>query len=248
MFILITLWILLSPTQIKELNHFHDSFIVWNVGQGQWATLNTLTTCYHFDLGGERFPLAKIKARCRSKKNEIFISHWDLDHMSALRYLARWPRVCRREDPLGSSVSAFKTQLLFHFKPCAYALAQNLFIKKIFPYADEETWLPEISNAKSKVFIVGEWLIPGDSRIEEEVIWANRLQGRKIKGLIIGHHGSKTSSSELLIRNLPDLHWAISSARWRRYKHPHPAVLINFKKQKKRILRTEYWGNFYFET
>lgn len=239
----IFLWLLFSPTQINDLDHLKDRLIIWNVGQGQWTTYNTLDTCYHFDVGGEHFPLGKIRQLCRHKQNELYISHWDLDHMSGLKFLNLWPQVCRRQDPLGTA-SVKKTQSLSQFKICTGPA--NLDIKKVFPFPSDEDRIPDISNARSFVFRVKKWLIPGDSRQEEEKIWSLRLPAN-ITGLVIGHHGSKTSSSLELVRRLPQLRWAIASARWRKYKHPHPSVLQSFASQKKRVLRTEDWGNFYFD-
>lgn len=244
MIFFLTVWILFSPTFLSENKHFSDLFIVWNVGQGQWVTLDTLEVCYHFDLGGEFFPLKKISSLCQHKQNEIYISHWDIDHISALKHISNWPRVCRRLDPLGES-SPQKMKWLAQFKICSDDSKTK--IQKIFPDHQEEKKLPEISNAQSQVLVVRHWLVPGDSRREEEALWSQRLSLHKITGLVLGHHGSKTSNSDLLIRRLPELRWAIASARWRRYKHPHPSVLMNFKKQKKRVLRTEDWGNFYFQ-
>lgn len=243
MLFILLFWFVLSPIPLKESDHRGDQFIIWNVGQGQWATYDTLETCYHFDVGGEHFPLKKIRQLCRHKHNEIYISHWDMDHMSGLKFLNHWPQVCRRQDPLGRA-SAKKDQLLFHFKTCSEPA--NPDIQKVFPFPDDQAKLPDISNARSFVFIVKKWLIPGDSRQEEEKIWSLRLP-TDISGLVIGHHGSKTSSSLDLLRRLSQMRWAIASARWRKYKHPHPSVLQSFASQKKRVLRTEDWGNFYFD-
>ncbi len=244
MLLILFLWIFLSPTQLKDAHHFDDSFVIWNVGQGQWITYNTLTTCYHFDVGGEFFPLRKIKQLCRDKQNELYISHWDFDHLSGLKHLANWSRVCRRQDPLGTA--AFKKmKLLAHFPFCQDPPHPE--IKLIFPLKKEQGQLPDISNAQSQVFLFKNWLIPGDSRQEEEKIWSLRVPDN-VKALVVGHHGSRTSSSPELIRRIPKLQWAIISARWRRYKHPHPLTLLNFSQQKKRVLRTEDWGNFRFES
>ncbi len=240
------LWIFLSPAKIYDSNEFHSYFIVWNVGQGQWTSFVTSDICHHFDLGGEFFPLKKIRKKCYAKNNHLYISHWDSDHMSALRFLKKWPKICRQEDPIGSAKEN-KLNLLNHFSLCNAINSNSLAVEKIFPLGIEENFLPDISNAKSKVYLVKDWLISGDSRAEEELLWAPRLAKKIVKGFVIGHHGSKTSNSDYLLRQLPALQWAIASSRWRRYKHPHPLVINNFKKHNKKILRTEDWGNFFFE-
>ncbi len=240
------LWIFLSPAKISDSNELRPYFVIWNVGQGQWTSFITLDDCHHFDLGGEFFPMKKIRKKCYAKNNYLYISHWDSDHMSALRFLKKWPKTCRQEDPIGPTKEK-KLSLLEQFKLCNASKANSLVVEKIFPLGAEENLLPEISNAKSKVYIVNNWLISGDSRAEEEFLWAHRLAKKSVKGFVIGHHGSKTSNSDYLLRQLPSLQWAIASSRWRRYKHPHPIVVHNFEKYHKRILRTEDWGNFFFE-
>ena len=268
MFVFLFLWILFSPAKISDSNQLRSYFIIWNVGQGQWTTFSNLDNCYHFDLGGEFFPLKKLRKKCYLKNNHLYISHWDSDHMSALRFLKKWPQVCREEDPIGTAKES-KQNLLNEFGLCKKVKDQVrknitdlvggknqisdkndtnfLRIEKIFPLGIEESSLPDISNAKSKVYLVNNWLVSGDSRAEEEILWAHRLTKKSVKGFVIGHHGSKTSNSEYLVSRLPALKWAIASSRWRRYKHPHPSVINNFKKYNKRVLRTEDWGNFFFE-
>jgi hypothetical protein len=72
MLLILFLWFFLSPIPLKESDHKGEQFIIWNVGQGQWTTYDTLEICYHFDVGGEHFPLKKIRQLCRHKQNEIY--------------------------------------------------------------------------------------------------------------------------------------------------------------------------------
>ena len=41
--------------------------IVWNVGQGQWATVIDETACWHLDMGGEFAPWQEIMGACRKR-------------------------------------------------------------------------------------------------------------------------------------------------------------------------------------
>jgi len=243
---LITLWLFFSPTVIHHQKFHPDSLIVWNVGQGQWVTKTTLSSCYHFDAGGERFPMEKIKELCRDKDNELFISHWDLDHIVGLKFLKFWPQICRRNDPIGEA-SKDKRKLLEHFKFCKKPLGAETEIQKIYPLENDHPSEKVSSNELSAVYIVDHWLLSGDSTEKEEKIWNRRWGKKKIKGFVLGHHGSKTSNSEELIQALPGLRYSVASARWRRYKHPHPKIIKMLSKYRKRILRTEDWGNLHFQ-
>jgi competence protein ComEC len=103
------------------------------------------------------------------------------------------------------------------------------------------------SNELSQVFLAAGFLLPGDSTKKEELAWGSLLPQGLPRVLILGHHGSRTSTSEFLLNHLPLLKLAISSARWRRYQHPHAQVLALLRKHKIPILRTEDWGSVWFE-
>jgi competence protein ComEC len=63
--------------------------------------------------------------------------------------------------------------------------------------------------------------------------------------LILGHHGSQTSSSQaFLTQARPGL--AIASARRARYGHPHRKVVSRLRQKKIPTLTTEDWGSLFF--
>lgn len=87
-------------------------------------------------------------------------------------------------------------------------------------------------------------LIPGDSPKSEEKKWNSEIYSSRI--LILGHHGSKTSTSKMLLDSLKNLKMAVASARFNRYKHPSLETVIKLKKRKTPLLKTEQWGNLIF--
>lgn len=220
-------------------------FVVWNVGQGQWATRVDAQECWHFDRGGEFFP-GKFRKICARKSQKLFISHWDWDHVGGIGTLD--PDTCIAKGPLGKS-SRRKMLLVAKFKPCAS------FPKNIF------SWSPQIpilkkakghqtkpnSNDGSHIFLTGDILVPGDAPASSEKKWLHELPLSSVKVLLLGHHGSKTSTSQELLDALPHLKQAVSSARWRRYRHPHPEVAARLERARVPLLRTEDWGNIWFE-
>lgn len=219
----------------------HRYLVVWNIGQGQWVSAIDDTTCFHFDTGGEFFPWKKLKRFCGNKENQISLSHWDSDHINGLK---SWPsslRACLAIRPLGNS-SAKKVQMLARFPDCdadADLLTQT------------RVWHPSVitkdTNSNSHVIKFENVLMPGDSPRQQEKIWKNTPWIRDSKILVLGHHGSKTSTSTELLASLPNLRMAIASARWARYKHPHPATLTVLRKYHIPILRTEDWGHIWIE-
>ncbi|WP_413584632.1 ComEC/Rec2 family competence protein [Bdellovibrio sp. HCB274] len=138
-------------------------------------------------------------------------------------------------------------KLLEKFSDCQEALDvphwQGLTVfkksRKAKPKAD--------TNAASQVVAFKRFLFPGDSPIKAESLWQGLPWVTNARVLVLGHHGSRTSTSEELLDHLPVLKMAIASARWERYKHPHAEVIYRLKKRQIPLLKTEDWGNIWFE-
>ncbi|MBO9665237.1 MAG: hydrolase [Bdellovibrio sp.] len=214
---------------------FHKYVVVWNIGQGQWVTATEENHCQHFDLGGEKFPWKNLKRLCSDKENRFSLSHWDWDHIGAL---AKWPsswKACINLRPLGKS-SPRKMKILAQFQDCS---SEKNF-KEWSPQNAKET------NSRSHVVRYEDYLLPGDSPVAEERFWQNIYWITSARVLVLGHHGSRTSTSTELLTRLPKLKMAIASARWARYKHPHAEVMWRLKKAHVPLLRTEDWGNIWF--
>lgn len=218
-------------------------FVVWNVGQGQWATAIDPLHCYHFDMGGEFFPIQKIQKQCGNKENFIFLSHWDWDHIGGLKKLNK---------------NVFAVSPCIAIKPHTKTSKNKETLVKQWPACDEKKWkkivdvwtshLSQSSNESSSVFGFQNLLIPGDSPLSQEAHWQSKPWVTRKKVLLLGHHGSNTSTSEDLLTALPQVHMSISSARWARYHHPHSEVEMRLRKAAIALLRTEDWGHIWIET
>lgn len=218
-------------------------FVIWNVGQGQFTSSISPLTCTHFDMGGEFFPWHRILSQCRHKKNQAFLSHWDWDHIGALKKVGKkffLNSFCIALKPLGKS-SAYKMKLINSFPTCDSSIKKSRF----------QVWKPAKINAdtnsSSQVIVEKKILVPGDSPASQEKIWSQVPWIQQSRILILGHHGSKTSTSQELLKRLPNLKMSVSSARWHRYKHPHASVEARLHKAKIPLLRTEDWGNIWIE-
>ncbi|MBX2989049.1 MAG: hydrolase [Bdellovibrionaceae bacterium] len=219
-----------------------DAWIVWNVGQGSWVTFVEGGACRHVDAGGERWPLRALRQRCGDRRQEIFLSHWDLDHVGGVKSLRRlWPDSCLGAAPGGRTASPRKLALLRGLPSCPSPA----------PELNEIHWSVKSPspNARSRVWVWRDRLIlPGDSPRAEEERWAGALPRRhRLRLLLLGHHGSRTSSSDFLLRRLPGLRLALVSSRQARFGHPHREVIQRLRQRKIPILRTEEWGHLVFE-
>ena len=225
----------------KQIQNF---WIIWNIGQGQWVTHVTSEHCLHYDVGGEIGTFNSIKANliktCSDKKNHIFLSHWDLDHFVHIPQLAKtFQNVCwQSRPPLNNKNNAYIRQVTSLKIP--YCMDQFLKLHQWQPQTGTST------NDLSWVQFENGFLLPGDSTKKAEKNWANNFKIiLETKVLVLGHHGSRTSTSAILLNKLPHLQMAIASARKAKYGHPHQEVLQRLQKKKTPVLKTEDWGSIW---
>lgn len=217
-----------------------EAVILWNVGQGQWVTWIKGTKCAHFDMGGEHAPFKPVQELCQRRQNPVTISHWDYDH---LNLVSRFKRTvynhCYTKIPLGNP-SPRKQKIFSTWQPCKPITLNNHLI--LFPLSKDP--LSQTSNGLSRVALIkGRVLLPGDSTRHEEKLWAPRLRKHPVSDLILGHHGSLTSTSDFVLNALPHLKRAYASARKERYGHPHEKIVLRLKKRGISVIKTEDWGS-----
>ncbi len=223
-----------------------DQFVVWNVGQGQWTTEIHQKYCLHYDLGGEKDVSYQVLHFCHGKMNFLHISHWDWDHMAyANKYAARVRSACLIDRPAGPSNSR-KADLIDQIPLCTPPDLKEVshWMSNVHsPQTSRKGDSNSLSEVVfSKFFLT---LIPGDSPKTQEKIWSENSPTRT-EGLVLGHHGSRTSTSLQLLQHLRNLKWAVSTARKKRYGHPHAEVVSLLKKEKVPLLKTEDWGHLHF--
>jgi len=214
--------------------------VLWNVGQGQWFTIVKGGTCWHFDSGGEFAPWREILKTCGQKQNLFTYSHWDWDHVSFMySAAARFPQSCLKAAPAGTPKSARAILASRRFQSCPAGST---------PFME---WTPAAApslraNDASRVVLAHGFLIPGDSTLKQERVWSLQMRDiAKTTRLVLGHHGSRTSTSERLLDQLPRLKVALVSARQARYGHPHRQVMDRLRRRKIPVLTTEQWGHIY---
>ena len=89
------------------------------------------------------------------------------------------------------------------------------------------------------------FIFMGDAGVEKENDILDKYNISDIDVLKVGHHGSKTSSSEEFINEINPKYSLISVGKNNRYGHPNKEVLENLKYSK--IYRTDQDGSIMFK-
>ncbi|MCC6138753.1 MAG: hypothetical protein IT287_08980 [Bdellovibrionaceae bacterium] len=211
-----------------------DLFIVWDVGQGSWSTIVAQKTCVHFDMGGQVTPqYSLVLHHCKSKANYLALSHLDRDHVVFIKKFSSKLNIC--------------------------LIDKHLFpLNKVVPFIKKcnktPTSLQRIATADflerndSHVYLWKEHtLITGDLPQHLELKLLPKLAQNKIRFLLVGHHGSKTSSHPRFIAKLSHLHQALVSAKQITYGHPHQLTRNTFKKNHVPLIETQAYGTLIYE-
>ena len=247
-YLLIFLLIFLFPFHQFSQNK-NPRIIIWYVGQGQMVTYSDITTCIHFDMGGEFFPLKKLIKECGQKENKVFFSHWDWDHINFTKKAwKRLPSFCRLNTP-GGKGNKKKKKFLSHIPVCdkkSIKTTHKIFREIPFPAHWNKNKRDTDSNKFSRVVVVKNTvLIPGDSPGSSEQLWQRKIKA-PITILVAGHHGSRYSTTPQLLKYLTHLKITIASARRKRYNHPHPLLKKRLMKRGITLLSTEDFNHIHF--
>ncbi|WP_100488650.1 DNA internalization-related competence protein ComEC/Rec2 [Sporolactobacillus pectinivorans] len=92
-----------------------------------------------------------------------------------------------------------------------------------------------------------EWLFTGDLPVKGEQRLLERYPDIRSDILKLGHHGSRTSTSEKWLEKVDPSIGIVSCGKNNRYGHPHPEVIKLLKNHKVRIFRTDQTGAIQFQ-
>jgi competence protein ComEC len=107
---------------------------------------------------------------------------------------------------------------------------------------NDDSLVMEMSYGRQRVLLTGD----AEQPIESELAAEGLL--RPVTLLKVGHHGSKTSSSEEFIDLVKPQFAVISDGYMNQFHHPHPSVLQRLREHNAAILRTDQQGLITFRT
>jgi len=233
-FVLLFFAIYIAP--INNLVTFETCFI--NVGQGDSTLIRYQNTTILVDSGGLEYQdlavntlIPFLKERRIYKVDALFITHNDFDHVGATKSLRKH----------------FRVKKIYTYNDVFPIKIGNIKFSNLNKYSNQY----EEENYKSMVlnFVIKDFnfLIMGDapSEIEKRIIKDNKKINCDI--LKVGHHGSKTSTSEEFIKKVRPKEAVISCGYKNIFKHPHKEVLDTLNKYKIKIRRTDLEGTIKYK-
>ena len=240
-----------SPIASGEFNA-----TVFDIGQGTAVLIETASKKILYDTGpiqgkkddaGQRILLPYMQGRGINQIDRMVISHSDSDHIGGANTLLKHIEFSSMmgslpsTNPLLENLQSKKVPSI----PCRYGQhwtwdevefyiwhphEQFLFEKEYSRKPNEMSCVLEVRNKTTSFWLTGDVEKQGEADIVDRLTQTMlaQLGGRELI-FMAPHHGSKTSSSEdLLKRLMPDHAFAQNGYR-NRYGHPHPTVTARYE-------------------
>jgi len=191
----------------------------------------------------------------------VIATHPDKDHIGGLpdvlqRYTVDFILESGAKNDTGisrafeSAILQNKIKRIFAKRGMAIMLGDDVFLNILFPDRDvSEVESNTTSIVAQLVYKNTEFMFTGDSpkTIEEYLVF---LDGEKLRSdvLKVGHHGSKTSSSESFVGYVSPEYAIISAGADNSYGHPHKEVVEILNQFGSAILNTKDNGAIIFKS
>ena len=229
------------------------SFI--DVAQGDSVFVELYNNNFFIDTGGNKL-LAKnhynkyiynfMKTHDIVEIHNVYISHYDIDHIGNLEYLINdynvYNIITAEKPPyknLKEFIPLYNGKIYSMKKGIKHTFDKRANIKAVWPkdYIDgnvgnEETLVQILNINNNKI------LFTGDIGLSENELFSDNID---IDILKVGHHGSKHSTSNDFLNKIK-CKYAIISVGKNNYGHPSDEVIERLEKKQYKILRTDIDG------
>ena len=213
---------------------------VIDVGQGQSVLLTWEDKSYLVDCGGDSDKYAANTVQQTLASMGIFyldgliLTHYDRDHAGGVLMLLERVPANKLYLPKIQDSGSIKEQLEQNYASIIQWVEEDTVftdgegVLTLFPGND-----PESENESSMCVLFQrencDILIAGDRGAEGETALMERTQLPKLELLVVGHHGSNTSSSmAFLLATMPETA-VVSTGQTNRYQRPSKQILSRFE-------------------
>ena len=249
--------------------YFEEYVIYFNVGQGNMSLIRKDRKVIVIDCGSTSEKLASnilnnfLKAKAINNIDLVILTHFHTDHMNGIYDIEA------KIDKIGYSIpkeenveyEKFSDFLIenniskVELKKDDKISFKNITIDILLPYANKVIKSDDIANSNSIVALVSikennkniNLVYMGDATIETEKVLLNNITNdiqnkfQNISVLQVGHHGSKTSTSDNFLQIL-NVKLAVISSKKKVYGHPAKETLDKLNKYNIRYKITENNG------
>lgn len=246
--------------------YFEEYVIYFNVGQGNMSLIRKDRKVVLIDCGSTSENVASntlnnfLKSKAIDKIDFVILTHFHTDHINGIYDIEA------KIDKIGYSIpkeNSKEYQKISEFlvensiskvelKKDDKISFKNMAIDILLPHANKVIDSNDIANSNSIVALVTidedtNLLYMGDATIETEKVLVKNITNeieRKFKGLDIlqvGHHGSKTSTSDNFLQML-NAKLAVISSKKKVYGHPSKETIDKLNKYNIRYKITENDG------
>ena len=248
------LLIMLLVFYIYNLYSFFPKIYYINVGQGDSILLRNKRTNILIDTGNSNIKnndkFLYLNSVGVKKIKYLILSHGDQDHCGEAINLVNNYKVenvifnCGPYNDLEKELIKVLDKKKIKYYSCIKELnidKNKLYFLQTKEYNNEN----DNSNVIYTEINGYKFMFMGDASITTEKEILNKYNLSDIDVLKVGHHGSRTSSSEEFINEINPKYSIISAGKNNRYGHPNKEVLDNLKDSK--IYRTDQDGSIMFK-
>lgn len=191
-----------------------------------------------------------LKSLGCTKIDHLLITHNDADHMGELLNVLNKVKVKNLYLAKGSHMELKKLLqpikgTKIHLLKKGDTVGKKLKLQILSPESSQG----ENNDSLVTYFNLNQqrFLLTGDLEITGEEVLLKNYPQLKIDFLKIGHHGSNTSTSETLLKQMQPKYAIISVGKKNRYGHPTQETLTKLKRHKITVFRTDQQGMIYYQ-
>ena len=247
-----------------QSSHQKFIFAMLDVGQGDALFIESPTgTKVLVDAGPPKkiIPaLSKVLSPLSREIDAIIITNPDADHISGFLDILKNYKVDRVFEAGNLNDSKIFKNLQDEIKKqdipeilagrgMVFDLGWGAVINILFTDRDVSAWSTNDGSIVSRLSYGNDSiLLTGDATIKTEQIILKENDPLLLKSTIlkVGHHGSRTSTSDSLIKTISPIYAFISDGKDNKYGHPHRETLETLAKYGVKIMRTDLLGTIVF--
>ncbi len=236
------------------------TFAMLDIGQGDALFVESPTgTQIMFDVGPARKvlgPLQEVMSPFDKSIDAIVITNPDADHIGGFIDILKNYKVGAVFEPgtlndsktfqnLESEIKKQNIPDLLAQKGMRLDLGGEVFIDILFPDQDVSTWatndgsiVARLSYGNTSIMLTGD----ATQKTEKIILGENKRTQLKSTVLKVGHHGSRTSTSQSFVKAVAPEYAFISDGQDNKYGHPHPETLQTLEQFGAKIFRTDLLG------